>query len=194
MKKRILALALVLVTFVTVLTGCAYRYDKKDMSQYVTVADDYKGLLDFLNTITIEGDDFGPYIEGNTVRNDKVLEKIDETLAGKITTGDDKKLKEDAVYGLRQQIFYAFYCTDKDGNIFETKNMDGAKLAKFLSNPTYKNGDATEELALDSDLLKAIFAAIKDKKVTEYAYESKTTGDLKEGMANAVREYLNDIR
>lgn len=181
MKKRILALALVLVTFVTVLTGCAYRYDKKDMSQYVTVADDYKGLLDFLNTITIEGDDFGPYIEGNTVRNDKVLEKIDETLAGKITTGDDKKLKEDAVYGLRQQIFYAFYCTDKDGNIFETKNMDGAKLAKFLSNPTYKNGAATEELALDSDLLKAIFAAIKDKKVTEYAYESKTTGDLKEG-------------
>ena len=182
MKKRILALALVLVTFVTVLTGCAYRYDKKDMSQYVTVADDYKGLLDFLNTITIEGDDFGPYIEGNTVRNDKVLEKIDETLAGKITTGDDKKLKEDAVYGLRQQIFYAFYCTTEGGKkIFETKNMDGAKLAKFLSNPTYKNGDATEELALDSDLLKAIFAAIKDKKVTEYAYESKTTGDLKEG-------------
>ena len=181
MKKRILALALVLVTLVTVLTGCAYRYDKKDMSQYVTVADDYKGLLDFLTSITIEGDDFGPYTEGSTVRDDKVLEKIDATLADKITTGDDKKLKEDAVYGLRQQIFYAFYCTDKDGNIFETKNMDGAKLAKFLSNPTYVNGAATEELALDSDLLKAIFAAIKDKKVTEYAYESKTTGDLKEG-------------
>ena len=181
MKKRILALALVLVTLVTVLTGCAYRYDKKDMSQYVTVADDYKGLLDFLTSITIKGDDFGPYTEGSTVRDDKVLEKIDATLADKITTGDDKKLKEDAVYGLRQQIFYAFYCTDKDGNKFETKNMDGAKLAKFLSNPTYENGKATEELALDSDLLKAIFAAIKDEKVTEYAYESKTTGDLKEG-------------
>lgn len=181
MKKRILALALVLVTLVTVLTGCAYRYDKKDMSQYVTVADDYKGLLDFLNSITIKGDDFGPYIEGSTVRDDKVLEKIDATLAEKITTGDDKKLKEDAVYGLRQQIFYAFYCTDKDGNIFETKNMDGEKLAKFLSNPTYKNGAATGELVVDNDLTKAIFAAIKDLKVTEYAYESKTSGDLKEG-------------
>ena len=181
MKKRILALALVLVTLVTVLTGCAYRYDKKDMSQYVTVADDYKGLLDFLNSITIKGDDFGPYIEGSTVRNDKVLEKIDATLAEKITTGDDKKLKEDAVYGLRQQIFYAFYCTDKDGNKFETKNMDGEKLAKFLSTSKYSNGAATGELVVDNDLTKAIFAAIKDLKVTEYAYKSATSGDLKEG-------------
>ncbi len=181
MKKRILALALVLVTFVTVLTGCAYRYDKKDMSQYVTVADDYKGLFDFLTSITIKGDDFGPYDKDSTVRDDKVLEKIDATLAGKVTTDNDKKLKDDAVYALRQKIYYAFYCTTADGKIFETKNMDGAKLANFLSNPTYVNGTATEELALDSDLLKAIFAAIKDKKVTDFAYESESTGTLAAG-------------
>ena len=185
MKTRILALALVLVTLVTVLTGCAYRYDKKDVSQYVTVADDYKGLLDFLNEITIEGADFGPYnAENDTARNDKVLEKIDATLAGKITTGDDYKLKDDAVYALRQKIYYAYYCTVVKDDVtyyFNTKYMDGAKLSELLSNPKYSNGKATDALVSDDALLADIFKAINGLKVTEYAYATETTGDLKEG-------------
>ena len=104
MKKRILALALVIVSLVSVLTGCAYRYDKKDMSEYVTA--DYTALEALLKSIEIKGADFGPYVEGSTARDDKVLEKIDSTLAGKIATGD---AKVDGSYGLRQKIYYAFY-------------------------------------------------------------------------------------
>ena len=155
MKKRILALALVIVSLVTVLTGCAYRYDKKDMSEYVTA--DYTALEALLKSIEIKGADFGEYVKGSTARDDKVLEKIDETLAGKIATGD---AKVDGSYGFRQKIYYAFYCKTADGKYFEIKNMDDTKLASLLSNPEYNAGAATEELALDSALLKEIFKAI----------------------------------
>ena len=176
MKKRILALALVIVSLVTVLTGCAYRYDKKDMSEYVTA--DYTALEALLKSIEIKGADFGEYVKGSTARDDKVLEKIDETLAGKIATGD---AKVDGSYGLRQKIYYAFYCMTEEGKIFETKNMDGAKLASLLSNPEYNAGAATEELALDSALLKEIFKAINGKATADYKYESETTGTMAAG-------------
>ena len=176
MKKRILALALVIVSLVSVLTGCAYRYDKKDMSDYVTA--DYTAFEALLKSIDIKGADFGPYAENSTARDDKVLEKIDETLAGKIATGD---AKVDGSYGFRQKIYYAFYCKTADGKIFETKNMDGAKLASLLSNPEYNAGVATEELALDSALLKEIFKAINGKATADYKYESETTGTMAAG-------------
>lgn len=176
MKKRILALALVIVSLVSVLTGCAYRYDKKDMSDYVTA--DYTAFEALLKSIDIKGADFGPYTENSPARDDKVLEKIDETLAGKIATGD---AKVDGAYGFRQKIYYAFYCKTADGKIFETKNMDGAKLASLLSNPEYNAGNATEELALDSALLKEIFKAINGKATADYKYESETTGTMAAG-------------
>ncbi|MBP3592548.1 MAG: hypothetical protein J6K14_08705 [Clostridia bacterium] len=184
MKKKILALALVLVTLVTVLTGCAYRYDNKDMSKYAKA--DYAGLTALLKSITVEGDDFGPYLKDSTVRDDQVLEKIDSTLAGKIDTTTAAKLKGDAVYGLRQKIYYAFYCAaEKDGvtYLFDTKNMDDTKLTNFLSNPTYTNGKASEDgkLALDSELTQKIFDAIKGLKATDYAYDSESTGTLAAG-------------
>lgn len=189
MKKRILALALVIVTLVTVLTGCAYRYDKKDMSKYATVADNYAGLDALLKEITIKGADFGPYVKGNDYkRNDKVLEKIDATLAGKIGT-DAAKLSGDAAFGLRQKIFYAYYCTvEKDGvtYYFDTKNMDDAKLQSFLSNPKYANGTATNELVLTDAVTKAIYEALsKDGglKIEDYKYDSDSSSatELKAG-------------
>lgn len=184
MKKKILALALVLVTLVTVLTGCAYRYDNKDMSKYAKA--DYAGLTALLKSITVEGDDFGPYVKDSTARDDQVLEKIDSTLAGKIDTTTAAKLKGDAVYGLRQKIYYAFYCAaEKDGvtYLFDTKNMDDTKLTNFLSNPIYTNDKANEDgkLALDNELTQKIFDAIKGLKATEYAYDSESTGTLAAG-------------
>lgn len=193
MKKRILALALVIVSLVTVLTGCAYRYDKKDMTKYATVEDNYAGLEELLKNITIAGDDFGPYVKGSTVRDDKVLEKIDSTLASKINTTTAAKLKDAAVYTFRQKIYYAYYCTvEKDGTTyyFDTKNMDDAKLSTFLSNPTYTNGAANEELAVQNDIAKKVFEAIEGLKVTEYAYDSVASGAIaKDDVVFATYKY-----
>ena len=189
MKKKILAMALVIVTLVTVLTGCAYRYDRKDMSKYVSVADNYAGLVALLNSITIEGADFGPYVKGNDYkRDDKVLEKIDSILAGKIAT-DAEKLGGETLFGYRQKIFYAYYCTvEKDGvtYYFDTANMNDAKLQSFLSNPTYTNGVANKELVTGDEVQKTIFEALmKDGglKIADYKYDSITTGtdELKAG-------------
>ncbi len=189
MMKKILALVLVIATMALVLTGCAYRYDKKDMSQFAKA--DYSKLDALLAALEIEDGDFGRYIADSKARDAKVLEKIDSILAEKIKAEDANKLKGDAdKYGFRQQIYFAFYCSvEKDGETlyFDTKNMDDTKLSKFLSNPKYSAEDlsATEELLLESEYLRKVFAAINTLSVKDYAYDSVSsssealkTGDL----------------
>ncbi len=178
MKKRILALALVIVTLVAVLTGCAYRYDRKDMSKYVTVADNYAALNAMLKNISVKGDDFGPYkASDDYFRNDRVMEKIYANLAGKIGS-DAAKLNGEAVFGQYQKIFYAYYCTvEKDGvtYYFDTKNMDDAKLQNFVSNPKFDHGNATEELNVTDALTKEIYKQLAGRKIEDYKYDSVST-------------------
>ena len=173
MMKKILALVLVIATMALVLTGCAYRYDKNDMSKFATA--DFSKLDALLAALTIEDSDFGRYIEGDKARDAKVLEKIDSLLAGKIKAEDGNKVYD---FGFRQQIYYAFYCSvEKDGETiyFDAKNMDDSTLAKFLSNPKYSTEDlsATEEL-LVSDYLKKVFAAITSSDL-DFAYDSESS-------------------
>lgn len=175
MKKRILALALVIVTLVLTLTGCAYRYDKKDLSKLATV--DATAFEAFLKEIEIEGHDFGAFVKGDNARDDKVLAEIDGILAEKETTDVST-----GNYGIRQKITYAFYCTyvvEEEGkapvtHIFNTSTMASKSTKNFLSIPVYENGTATNALESDDALTKAIFNAIKDKDVKTYKYETKT--------------------
>ena len=186
MKKRILALALVVVTLVLALTGCAYRYDKKDMSKLATV--DKAALEAFLKDIEIEGSDFGPFVKGDAARNYKVLEEIDARLAAKINSS---KLTAGS-YALRQKISYSYYWTytvEKDGvtttYIFDTAKMSTAsdKVSALTAIPVYGADGATSELKTEDALTKAIFAAIVGKDVAEYAYktETATTTEIKDG-------------
>lgn len=188
MKKRILALALVVVTLVLALTGCAYRYDKKDMSKLATV--DKAALEAFLKDIEIEGSDFGPFDKnGDAARNYKVLEEIDSRLAAKINSS---KLTAGS-YALRQKISYSYYWTYtevKNGvtttYIFDTAKMSTAsdKVSALTAIPVYGADGASEtELKTEDALTKAIFAAIVGKDVTEYAYktETATTTEIKDG-------------
>lgn len=185
MKKRILALALVVVTLVLALTGCAYRYDKKNMSKLASV--DAAAFEAFLTSIEIEGSTFGPFDKnGDQARKDKVLEEIDSALSGKIKT-DAAKL-EDVNFGLRQKITYSSYWTyEKDGvtYIFDTTKMSTAsdKVQTLNAIPVYKDGEATQELKGADDLTKAIFAALTDKLAKDYAYKTETaaTTEIKEG-------------
>ncbi len=185
MKKRILALALVVVTLVLALTGCAYRYDKKDMSKFAKA--DAAAFEAFLKEMKIEGHDFGAFDKnGDAARKDKVLEEIDSILAGKETTDVST-----GNYGLRQKITYAFYCTyvvEEEGKdpvtyIFNTSTMATSAAKNFLSIPVYEDGEATSKLNIDDALTEKIFEAIKDKGVTEYKYETATTDatEIKDG-------------
>ena len=107
MKKRIIALALVIATLVLTLTGCAFRYDRKDMSDYLVSDVKFEALEALLKNVLVDDGDFGKYEKGSTARDDKVLENIDTVLGGKVKTD---KIK-DTAYGFRQKIFYAYYCT-----------------------------------------------------------------------------------
>lgn len=185
MKKRILALALVVVTLVLTLTGCAYRYDKKNLSKYATVDGD--SLAKLIELVKIDGHDFGAFDEnGDVARKDKVLEEIDEILAGKINSA---KLAS-GNYGLHQKVTYAYYCTYvKDGvtYTYNTSNMNTAsdKLQTLVTNPTYENGEATSTLKNDDALTVKIFEAINGKSVTEYQFtvnaKTATTTEIKAG-------------
>ncbi len=194
MKKRILALVLVVVTLALALTGCTYRYDKKDMSKLAKV--DKAAFAEFLQDIKIEGSDFGPFVKnGDAARNDKVLEEIDARLAAKINSS---KLTAGS-YALRQKIGYSYYWTytvEEEGKdpvtyIFDTAKMSTAsdKVSSLTAIPVYKDGEATAELKTEDALTKAIFAAIiaaDDNDVTKYAYETKTATTTEIGDGDLV--------
>ncbi len=180
MMKRILALVLIVASMALVLTGCAYRYDKKNMSKYAKA--DYEKLDALLAALEIEDGDFGRYIAGDYARDAKVLEKIDSILIEKIKAEDENKLKGDTdTYGYRQKIYFAYYCSiEIDGvkHYFNTQKMNDEKLTSLISNPKYANAQnpaPTEELLLDDAYLSEIFKGINGKLVKDYKYDSESS-------------------
>ena len=86
MKKRIISLILVVVMSLLTLSGCAYSYEKDDMSKYATFDSEafFKALTD--GKITIADATFGTDEEG---RWEKVADDIFTTL-GKNADTDEK--------------------------------------------------------------------------------------------------------
>ena len=181
MKKRILALLLVIVTLALTLTGCAFRYDKKDMTEFSTA--DFAKLDALLANFEIDDGDFGAYdkASGDKARLDKVLEKIDKNLSEKIDAVTANRLTDDNTYGLRQKIYYAFYCSvtvEGETIYFDTKYMDDTKLTTMLTLQKYADGAASSEIIGLSDLQKKIYEAISGMVCKDNAYDSESSGTL----------------
>ena len=122
MKKRIISLILVVAMAFLTLTGCAYNYAKDDMSKYATL--DYQKFYDALQALVIEDGTFGTEDEGENGRKVKVQDAIAAAIL-KVTDAADKVFagkveKYDALY-------FCYYATDADGNVFYASKMDESK-------------------------------------------------------------------
>ena len=190
MKHRIFALVLALVLIGATLTGCAYNIERDDLSKYAsTDLDAFKQKL-----LGIEIKDSGDYsvaegAEADALREQKLLEKIEDALKGAVNTSAEGAKKTEGVFADRQLLSYGYYVTAEDGKIYYTSNM------KIGSPTTLMIGSVK-----DDKLVKAIGDALKasgkDLKDCVYTTKSGTTDTAEAGKLAFVtytREYtLND--
>ncbi|MBE6634592.1 MAG: hypothetical protein E7617_00135 [Ruminococcaceae bacterium] len=167
MKKRIISMILVLATVALTLVGCGYNYAKEDQSQY---AAGEKAALDaFLAAIEIED---GDYTADPETRTAKVLDRIYETLLGKV---DTKDTKTEGALTAHDALYYCYYVTltkdSKDYTVYSSYMKESSKVNFQLG-----IGDNSE---LQKKIAEAVLAAGEIE-----AYKTKTSGKaLKDAIA-----------
>ena len=171
MKKRIISLILVLATVFLTLTGCAFNYAKSDMSKYASFSSaDFKKLLE---SLVIEDADFST---DEATRQLKVTDAIAKALAG-ITDSEDKKFagkveKFDILY-------YCYYATDANGNVFFADKMSEATDASKLLSIQLGLTELDKE---DNELLKLIADKLADiSDISSYIYTTSNSAVVSEG-------------
>lgn len=170
--KRIISLILVTVMALTVLAGCAYSYEKDEMTNYATFNSQefFKALTD--GSILIEDADFGVDEEE---RQKKVVDAIFTALAK--TADTEKKIVEGAA-GKFDILNYCYYVTAVIGEQLHIFNADKMTESKPTS---FQLGLSTLE-GLDLKIAELVQGA---ESLTDYIYstvtaDDKTTEDVKE--------------
>lgn len=167
MKKRIISFILVIVLSVLALASCAYSYENDDMANYVDF--NKTAFLDALKTLKIEDADFGT---DEDTRNNKVIDAIFTTLAGKADT--DNKLTEGTPkkYSTYYYCYYATFVNDKN----ETVTVYASSMKESSALKLQLGMSSLEGLNLE------IANKVKDfELVKDYAYDTDTTSTTKKG-------------
>ena len=179
MKKRIFSMFLVVVMLVTSLAGCAYRYEKDDMSKYTTFnTDAFKAAL---KALTIE--DETNFTANEETRKAHTTDAIINSLAGLVSSTGSKV--KDKVIGANDLLYYCYFVTgtitekNEAGEVVSTKDFVGAASSM-------KESAAVKlqlGLSTNKDLAEKIQAAIKDWdfKGNAYSTDSSTSTTVKAG-------------
>ncbi len=174
MKKRILALLLLVAMLLGVLTSCGgYSYAEDDMSKYVNVeGGDLKALL---NKLVIEDGDF---TANEATRQEKVMASILTTIAKlsttKITTGTPNA--QDKVYN----VYYNFFavvdgegvnnitdCEEFAGELLFAASVAGSASSLVLGTAEDGSFNAKIEEAFKQLVFQGYKAAVEDDEKTE---------------------------
>lgn len=172
MKKRIFSMLLVVAMLVLTLAGCAYKYEKDDMSKYVSF--NREAFAAALQALQVEDATFGHDEEG---RQGKVKDAILSTLAGlsSVTKGVTNK-----VIGANDVLYYCYYVTATD----DEGDFTGA--ASSMKESTSTSAKFQLGLSTTKGLNKAIEDAITadggwDFKDRAYSTSTSSATKVKEG-------------
>ena len=173
MKNRILALLLVVVSLVLTLTGCAYNYEKKDLTEYASFTfADFKAALE---KIEIEDSDF---TTNEDTRKEKVADEIYNRLV-KTLKADDKVSTGTVAEG--DVLYYCYYIVAT----FEGANKDSADDDEtYTFYAANMNASAFTTLALnqkDGINLEIQEAVVGYDFATDGAYTTVTSGAAEGG-------------
>ena len=116
--KRIISLILVLATAFLTLTGCAFRYDKKDMSKYAEF--DAEKFYNDLQKLTIS---LGDFSDDPATRETKVKDAVAAAL---LKVADTTKRVRGTI-GNYDSVYYCYYATDGKNIFFANTKLDQAK-------------------------------------------------------------------
>lgn len=166
MKKRIFSMILVVAMLVVSLAGCAYKYEKDDMSNYVTF--DKAAFQSALTALKIEDATFG---HDETERQKKVVDAIINSLAGLADT--TKKVTEGKI-GANDILYYCYYATgvdanDKEFTAYAASMKESAAVKLQLGLSTTKDLSAKIEAAI-----KAAIEADENYDLKDKAYKTET--------------------
>ncbi len=165
MKRRILALILVVVMLALSLVGCGYSYSKDDMAQYATF--DKAAFEASLSKLEIEDGDF---TDNEDTRAQKVIDYIQELLVKGVDT--EAKVTEGKVGG-NDKFYYCYYITATVGDSEVTLVTANMKEASALS--VQFGLTDTEGL---SKLVETAFTGVDLKDIV---YKTSTTGKAATG-------------
>ncbi len=168
MKKRIIAMFLVVVMSVLTLASCGYNFAKEDLSAYATFTEEQrKAFEDAIMKVIIED---GEFEDDPTVRLNKVLDNIYASLASKVDE-DDKKTEGTA--GVHDMIYYCYYVT---------ATFDEKEVVLFASNMKTDSAGKVQMGMLEAEgLEEALIAALAGFDFTDKAYKTETSGTVEAG-------------
>ncbi len=201
MKKRIIALALVVVMSLLTLVSCGggFNFAEEDLSAYADF--DYDAFMDALQKLEIED---GDYTTNPEIRKQKELEKIyDELVAAIVKNSFESDRKTEGQIGKEGDVLYFIYYAvdEKTGNVYYTSEMKESSITNKgtadkhvinLGNVDEENEFLTkikDNLAEDADLsttYKILTAA--DIKATA---EAAAKEDKPDATADEIKEAVN---
>ena len=181
MKKRIISLILVVAMAILTLTGCAYDYAKDDMSLYATLTP--QDLYDSLHALLIDDDGFGV---DEDERDARVLDAIANAILGK--TDVTEKLFAGKV-GEYDALYFCYYATDADGNIFFANKMNESSPTKIQIDSTPFNDSSS--ITSDANLTKEFIKALSDgvlsiEDIANYIYNTSAATVVGKGDAVSI--------
>lgn len=167
MKKRIISMLLIVATLVLTLAGCAYSYEKDDMSNYVEF--DKDAFIAGLASLKIADGSFG-------VDEDERWQKVNDDIITALAKLAETTQVTDKVIGGNDTLYYCYYVT---GTIpaDEANGTAARDFTVYLDTMT-KSKAIKLQLGVSTldGLDKKIADAVKDIDFTEYAYKTETSG------------------
>ena len=184
MKNRIISLLLVVVSCVLLLTGCAFNYQKKDLSEYATF--DKAAFAELLKAVEVTDGDFAYGDED--VRNQLVKDEIYDRFV-KYAEDDDKITT--GTIAEKDLLYYCYYivATFEEKETVEGEETTVDKSYTFYA--TNMTASKFQKLALynlEKDVDKKILAAFVGEGVDAYDFATKgayTTKDASTDVATA---------
>ena len=201
MKNRIISMLLVVVSCVLLLTGCAFNYQKKDLTEYATF--DVEAFKNLLKNVKVED---GEFAYGDEEARASLVS--DEIYARLVKLADAEDKITTGTLAERDILYYCYYVVAT----FETKTGEGEDEVITTDTYTFYATNMTESkfqtLALydlSKDVDKAIMGAVLGESALEFtegtAYttttEGSTTGgkvvyvSYKETKGSSTTEYTN---
>ncbi len=185
MKKRIVALILIVVMSLLALTSCGgFDFAEDSLNDYASF--DYAAFKAALEKLEIED---GEFTTNEETRNQIVSSTIYNVIADKIIADtDEEEWAKEGTLSAGAVLYFVYYAVDADGNKFFGNNMDEASITASSTKANhslrlddYLEGDADEFLKLVRDNLN------KEVDIKDYIYSMITASKLQSDAEEALK-------
>ncbi|MBE6531978.1 MAG: hypothetical protein E7676_00525 [Ruminococcaceae bacterium] len=193
MKKRIIALVLVVVMSVLSLASCgSFNFVKEDLSAYATF--DYATFKAALEKIVLDEGDF-TFTTDEEIRQAKVTKAVYEKIADAIVKASDeddrKDDEEDYILGGGDVLYYVYYAEDAEGNKYFTSEMKETAISNSSTQADHviKLGAIDTEDKDDDEINKLIKKnLVENAELSEYVYSMVLVDELQSEAEKKLKE------